>query len=103
MPSDMSVHPVFVFSILRQLDTVLKQITLNFLAQANHFVVFDQSWIRRNMASTHLSLFVGLKPVDASTLFDNDGSVAPHWAGRWGLRPTAEQAGFVHEQCEFRF
>ena len=55
------------------------------------------------MASTHLSLFVGLKPVDASTLFDNDGSVAPHWAGRWGLRPTAEQAGFGEEHCEFRF
>eukprot|EP00435_Cladocopium_sp_Y103_P031745 s2112_g8.t1 len=48
------------------------------------------------MANAMLSAWVGLNPVDAERMFTHGAAVAPHYQGRWGIRPTPQQA---FERC----
>ena len=46
------------------------------------------------MASTSLTLFVGLTPADSQRLFEEeDAAIEPHWKGRWGLKRTPLEVG----------
>lgn len=46
------------------------------------------------MASTSLTLFVGLTPADSERLFEEeDAAIEPHWKGRWGLKRTPLEVG----------
>ena len=42
-----------------------------------------------------LSVYVGLIPADSEQLFGHEGVVLPRYAGRFGLKPHADEARFV--------
>ena len=51
------------------------------------------------MVLSELRTWVGLSAADAVSLFEGRAEIEPHWGGRWGLKPSAEEVRTFSSQC----
>ena len=51
------------------------------------------------MVLSELRTWVGLSAADAVSLFEGRAEIEPHWGGRWGLKPSAEEVRTCSSQC----